>query len=225
MKVVVLGSTGAVGTELVRALIAAPRVEAVTLLVRRPHGDPTVRGSKKVAEAVVDVFDPASYRAHVAGHDSAFSTFGVGEPSKISKEEFVRVDADAVKAFAKECKAAGVGHFSSLGSVGAHRKSKVFYLRIKGQLEQSLVEMRFPRLSLFQPSMILTPTNRYGISQGILLKVYPWLDPLFPGPLAKFRGVRVEDLGRAMAQNALLEATAPVETLTWKDFRRVLRAQ
>ena len=219
MKVIVLGSTGAVGTQLTLELIRQQRVTAITLLVRRPHPDSAIASSPKVTTAQVDVFDRNIYRKYITDHEVAFSTLGVGSPSGMSKEDFVKIDLDCVRAFGSECKAAGVRHFSSLGSVGANKKSKIFYLRIKGQLEQSLIDLQFGRTSLFRPSMILTPTNRYGIAQALTLKFYPWLSPLLVGSTKQYRGIKVEDLGKAMARNALKAPSSPVETLTWPDFQ------
>jgi len=52
--------------------------------------------------------------------------------------------------------------------------SSSFYLKTKGELEDGLKALRFERLSLFHPSMIMTPTNRYGLSQGITLAIMPF---------------------------------------------------
>ena len=38
---------------------------------------------------------PASYRAHLAGHDCAICTLGVAQPPEMSRDEFVRIDQDA----------------------------------------------------------------------------------------------------------------------------------
>jgi hypothetical protein len=75
----------------------------------------------------------------------------------------------------------------------------------------------FARLSLFHPSMILTPRNRYGLSQAIILMVWPLLTPLLVGPLRKYRGVRVVDLGAAMARN-LVRPGQGEEVLDWDQI-------
>jgi hypothetical protein len=67
--------------------------------------------------------------------------------------------------------------------------------------------------------MIITPKNRYGIMQAIVLKVWPVIDGLFAGPLRKYRGIKVEELGRAMVRNAERPGKG-VEVLTWDDFKR-----
>lgn len=93
--------------------------------------------------------------------------------------------------------------FLLLSSVGASAKSRTFYLRSKGELEHELQQLGFEQVSLFRPSMILTPTNRYGVMQAITLKVWPVLSTLFFGSLRKFRGIRVRDLGTAIARRSL----------------------
>ena len=65
--------------------------------------------------------------------------------------------------------------------------------------------------------MILTPTNRYGLSQAIVLKVWPWLKFGLVGPLRPLRGIRVEVLGGAFAANCRT-AGHGVEVLEWDDF-------
>jgi uncharacterized protein YbjT (DUF2867 family) len=192
-----------------------PEVSQVTLLGRRPVADMPA----KVVQHLVDIADPATYRAHVQGKDVAICTLGVGQPTKTAKAEFLRIDRDAVLGFGRECKAAGVAHFTLLSSVGAASASRSFYLRSKGELEDGLCALGFDRLSLFQPSMILTPENRYGFSQALTLAVWPWLNPLLCGPLRKFRGIRVADLGASIAHN-LTVGRAGVERLQWDDFTK-----
>jgi uncharacterized protein YbjT (DUF2867 family) len=160
---------------------------------------------------------PAGYAPLLAGHRVAICTLGVGQPSKMSKAEFIRIDKDAVIDFAKACKQAGVKHFELLSAVGANAGSSSLYLRTKGELEQALKELDFERLSLFQPSMILTPTNRYGLSQALILALWPRLDSLLRGGWRKYRGISVATLGAAMARNVLKEQSG-LEVLQWDHF-------
>jgi len=220
-KAVVLGATGAVGAELVKNLLASSELERLTTLGRRGLDLPNVAPGKLVHE-IVDVFNPTSYEKFLAGNDTAFCTMGMGQPSKATKEEFYRVDVTAPTDFAKACKRQGIEHFSLLTAVGTNIKSSSLYLRIKGEVEKNIRELGFKRTSFFRPSMIMTPTNRYGLLQGLTLAVFPYLDHLLVGPLKAYRSIRVEDLGRAMAANAE-KLGQGVETLTWSHFQALLR--
>lgn len=215
LPIVMLGATGAVGSQCLNTLLAHPESPRLTLLGRREiSGMPADR----VSQGIIDIFAPATYASLVLGHEAAVCTLGVGEPSKMSKEDFLRIDKQAVLDFAKACKMAGVPHFSLLSSVGISSNSSSFYLRSKGELVDELKALQFERLSIFQPSMILTPSNRYGWSQGVMLKVFPLLDPLLFGTLKKYRGIKVGTLGAAMASNVFTEGEG-VEFLTWEDFQ------
>ena len=204
-----IGATGAVGGEVVRALRDDPRVGRLTLIGRR-HPD----GFDGVARVTADPLDPSTYAGALAGHDHAVCTLGVGQPSKVPLAEYGRVDRDGVLAFARACRAAGVSGFTLLGSVGADARSPSWYLRVKGELEDGLRGLGFARLGLFQPSMILTPTNRFGPLQGLLLALTPLAAPLLMGPLRVYRGIPVDALGRAIARDAVGDAPG-VRVLTW----------
>ena len=198
LSVVVLGATGAVGSHVARTCAAMSDVSKLTLLGRRMLEG--VSGDK-IRQSKIDIFDPASYEAVLPGHRSAICTLGVGQPSRMSREEFVRIDKSAVLTFAASCRRAGIEHFQILGSVGADSRSRSFYLRTKGELEDGLRNLAFERLSLFRPSMILTPTNRYGMTQALTLLIWPRLKPVLRGRLRKYRGIEVERLGKAIALN------------------------
>lgn len=214
-----IGSTGAVGGHVARCLSELDSVKALTLLGRRTT--PNLDGAN-VVQHIVDVTEPSSYADLIADHDVAVCTLGVGDPSKVDKESFVRIDKRAVLDFAAACSEADVRHFELLSSVGVGSGSRSFYLRTKGELEDGLRALEFRRLSLFHPSMILTPTNRYGLSQAITLKAWPWLKPVLRGSMRKLRGIEVHTLGEAMAQNVLTDGSGE-ETLEWDDFVRLAR--
>jgi uncharacterized protein YbjT (DUF2867 family) len=219
-KILLFGATGAVGGEALKALLGLPGVGHVTVLGRRTVEVPFA--GAKLVQAVVDLADPSSYAGYLTGPSHAVCALGLGQPSKVSREEFVRVDLDLVLGIARACREAGVAGFSMLSALGADARSLFFYPRVKGRLEEGLRQLNFERLWLFRPSMILTPTNRYDWTQGFLLKVWPRLNPLLIGPLTKARGVRVEALGRALALSALAEGEPGTRILHWADFERFL---
>jgi uncharacterized protein YbjT (DUF2867 family) len=223
LRVVLLGATGAVGRNVLAETLRSPAFASVTTIGRRPvEGVEAADAAGKLTQHVVDLADPASYRDRIAGHTTAICTLGVGEPTKSTPEEVWKVEIDYVMGFAAACKEVGVRHFSLMTSVGANPRSRFAYVRLKGEQEERVKALGFERTSLFRPSMLLTPQNRYGTSQAILLALWPRLHPLFAGPLRPYRGIRVEELGTAMVRNAARSAPPGVEVLEWDDFRRLL---
>lgn len=215
-----LGATGAVGSEALRTLLSIPQVRKISTFGRSKI--PSISDTR-VSQHRIDISAPEEYAGLINNHDIAICTLGVGQPSKVSKDDFVKIDKTAVLNFAKICKEAGVKHFELLASVGISSKSRSFYLRIKGELVDELRALNFERLSIFMPSMIITPNNRYGFSQATLLFIWPLINPLLLGTLKKYRGVKVEILGEAMANNIMIERKG-YEELLWEDFQEIKSA-
>ncbi len=71
--------------------------------------------------------------------------------------------------------------------------------------------------------MILTPTNRYGWSQALLLKLWPLVSLLLIGSLSQFKGIGVEELGSSMAISAVTDEEPGEKTLCWKEFKDLTR--
>ena len=220
LSIVMLGASVAVGTEALNTLLQLKNSQQITLLGRTPIPNIHV---DYVQQYKINISDSSTYKNYLQGHTTAICTLGVGEPSKVSKETFVKIDKTAVIDFAIACKTAGIKHFELLASVGINPKSSSFYLRTKGELVEALKALNFQRLSIFQPSMILTPTNRYGITQAITLKVWPLLKPLLIGRLTKYRGISVNVLGQAMAKNIFIEGTG-YEIVHWDKFYSIIKA-
>jgi len=186
LSIVMLGATGAVGGEALKTILTFSDVEKVSILGRRPVENieaPYIHQHK------VDIFEPSSYNELLSGHDIAICTLGVGQPSKMSKEQFLKIDKIAVLDFAKACKAADVKHFELLSSVGISAESSNYFLKAKGELVEELKA----------------------------LTVWPVISPLLLGGLKKYRGIKVEQLGGAIARN-VLTAGSGFEEHFWEDF-------
>lgn len=218
LSIVFIGATGAVGSVVFHRFLHSPDVDKLLTLGRRivdlketPAG---------LEQKIIDIHNPAGYSEYVSGYDTAVCTLGVGEPTKMSKEDFIAIDKTAVLNFAKICKANGVKHFHLLSSIGTDSKSVNYYMRTKGELNEELGKLDFERLSIYQPSMIMTPHNRYGITQGIALKVWPKLDYVLHGGYRRFRGIKADMLGKAIANNVFTKKTG-IEYLQYDDFLKL----
>ena len=107
LSVVMMGATGAVGGCTLKELLNMPQLERLSLLGRRSL--PDISGDN-IQQKEIDIFDANSYVEYLPGHNIAICTLGVGQPSKINKEEFIKIDKTAVLDFARACKNAGVQH-------------------------------------------------------------------------------------------------------------------
>jgi len=221
LSAVVMGATGAVGTEVVRSLLGSKTVEKVSTVGRRKIADAPLSSYSQLQQYNVDVFDVSSYESLLAGHQAAICTLGVGQPSKMDAKEVHRIDVECVVQFAAACKRQGVRHFSLMTAVDANISSKIKYIRNKGEVEKLVKEIGFERTSFFRPSLLVTPENRYDWKQGLILKSFPKIDGLLIGSLKRYRSIRVSELGMAIARNAEKEGRG-TEILQWPEFMALL---
>lgn len=167
MKALIIGATGATGKDLVTLLLNDNAYTEVHCFVRKP----LALTHPKLHAHVVDFETPEAWADLVRG-DVAFSCLGTTLAIAGSKEAQWRVDYDYQYAFAQQCKANGVPTFVLVSAAGATAESKLFYNRMKGQLEDAMKALEFTRLLIFQPSVLVRKgSDRKGEQFGLKMIV------------------------------------------------------
>lgn len=149
MKALVIGATGATGKDLVNKLLEDKDFEEVHAFVRRPMNIE----NDKLKSHVVDFENPEEWQNLVKG-DVAFSCLGTTLKDAGSKDAQRKVDYDYQYNFAKTAKENNVEDYVLVSAYGANPKSKIFYSRMKGELEQAVKDLHFNKITIFQPGML-----------------------------------------------------------------------
>ena len=136
MNALVIGATGAVGKDLVDQLLKDDAFERVTAFVRRPLGieDP------KLTAHVID-FDHPEQWSHLLQGDVLFSCLGTTIKAAGSQANQWKVDYTYQYEAAKAARENGVDTYALVSSVSATPKSKIFYTRMKGELEEAVKQL------------------------------------------------------------------------------------
>ncbi|EJU30915.1 NAD(P)H-binding protein [Selenomonas sp. CM52] len=163
MKAVLIGATGAVGKDLLQALLEDARYTEVVAFARRALGVQ----HEKLREHTIDFDAPATWQELVKG-DVLFSTLGTSLKQAGSKEAQRHIDYDYQLTFAKAARANGVKSLVLLSSIGANSKSSIFYLRLKGELDDAVQCLGFDSLSIVRPpSLIRAKSKRFGETASV----------------------------------------------------------
>ena len=186
MKALIIGATGATGKDLLSQLLADDTYAEVHCFVRKP----LALTHPKLHAHVVD-FDTPEAWADLLHGDVAFSCLGTTLAVAGSKDAQWRVDYDYQYAFAEHCKNNGVPTFVLVSAAGAKAQSKLFYNRMKGALEEAVKKLNFPRLLIFQPS-ILIRSNSDRSGENFTVKAFKFLNKL--GILKRYRPMPTEVL-------------------------------
>ena len=150
MKALIIGATGATGSDLLELLLADSKTESVEIFVRR---SPEIKHDKLTVH-LIDFDKPEQWSHRVKG-DILFSCLGTTLKDAGSKAAQWKVDHDYQYLFAKAAKENGVGSCMLVSSVNASAKSPIFYARMKGELEEDVRKLGFPRLIIFRPPSLI----------------------------------------------------------------------
>jgi uncharacterized protein YbjT (DUF2867 family) len=119
-----------------------------------------------------------------------------------SKEAFYKVDYLYVVKLAALTAGNFAAQFLVVSAMGADPASRIYYNRVKGEMEQAVRQTPFRAIHIFRPSLLLgnRAEKRLGEQIGaVLLNV---LRPLMVGPLRKYQPVEAATVARAMLRAA-----------------------
>ncbi|PWW25286.1 NAD(P)H-binding protein [Chryseobacterium sp. AG844] len=149
MKALVIGATGATGKDLVNQLLNDKEFDEVDIFVRKPVDIQ----NDKLKVHVVNFEKPEEWKNMVKG-DVAFSCLGTTLKDAGSKEAQKKVDFDYQYEFAKAAKENEVEDYILVSAYGANPQSKIFYSKMKGELEEAVKQLHFNKITIFKPGML-----------------------------------------------------------------------
>lgn len=190
MHALIIGATGATGSALLTQLLSDEKFSQVSIFVRKPVA---VKHEKLIVH-VIDFDKINDYRDSIHG-DVLFCCLGTTAQVAGSPDAQWKIEYDYPYQFAQCAKANGVPQFVLVSARFANPNSKMFYTRLKGQIEDAIINLNFPSLSIVRPPSLIRPnTDRF--SETIAIKVFNGLDRL--GLMRAMRPIHVDVLAKVM---------------------------
>ncbi len=187
------GASGLTGGYVLDALLGAADFSRVIAVTRRP----LPREHTRLANRIVQ-FDRMETQLQGVTCDVALCCLGTTIARAGSRENFREVDVDYVVAFARTARAARAQRFVVMSSVGADPRSRSFYLRTKGEMEEELEALGFPSLDILQPGLLLGWRHEMRPLELAAMAFMPLVNPLLVGKRAAFRGISARKVAAAM---------------------------
>lgn len=197
MKAIVIGATGATGKSLLPLLATSSEVESIDCFGRR-HPDFT---HQKLNSHQIDFSQPDDWRDKVQG-DVLFACLGTTLKAAGSKEAQWAIDYEANLEFAKVARQNGVNALVLVSASGANSASRLFYQRMKGELEQAIIALNFPHLIIFRSPLLIRP-NSDRLGEKIAEQILHGFNRI--GLMKSQRPLAVEKLAQVMLKAALLQ--------------------
>ena len=189
----VFGSSGLVGGHLLNQLIENDDYNKIKIFVRLEpeNNDPKVEIIK------TDFNNLENHKEDIKG-DDCFFCIGTTKQNSPDKNEYRRVELDVPKQIAQIAKSNSVNSFIFVSSGYADPKSSGDYLKFKGEVEEELKRLNFPKLGIMRPSFLLGNRKEKRVGEKIGIFVFKLLSPLFLGPLKKMKPIHSETVAKAM---------------------------
>ena len=204
----VAGATGLVGREVLAALLTDKRYSAIHSVGRRP----AAVQHAKLTSHIVDMGVLASL-AGIGHVDDVFIALGTTIKTAGSQAAFRAVDFDAVVAVARAARKLGATRLGVVSAMGADAQSRVFYSRVKGEMEDAVSKLGYTTLVLARPALLdgdrealaqtTRPAERLSLAAMTLLK------PLIS---ANYRAITATKVARALV-SAINSSGAGVRVL------------
>jgi uncharacterized protein YbjT (DUF2867 family) len=194
MKLLLVGATGLVGRHVLDLALADARVDRVVVLARRP-----LSPHPKMRALTVD-FDHLPESADWWQADAVICTLGTTMRVAGSQAAFRRVDHDYPLAVARLAHRSGTPTYVLNSALGADPASRIFYNRVKGEVERALAGIGFTSLTCVRPGLIGGSRDEFRFGERMMALALGAAGPLLP---PKWRVNPAPRIARALLDAAI----------------------
>jgi uncharacterized protein YbjT (DUF2867 family) len=192
---ILFGATGAVGKEVLNLLLSDHRYEKIIAFSRKviPIEHPKL-------EVILDSLTNLDSLENQINGDDLFCCLGTTSRKAGSRDAFKQVDLKMPTDLARIASTNNIEGFIVISSIGAGKKGRGFYLDVKSEMEDSVIQYAFKRLAIVRPSLLLSKRDEFRFSEesGKLLNTL--LGWAMVGNFKKYKGIYTSDVARAMIE-------------------------
>jgi len=176
-EITLFGSTGLIGGLLLKLLINDSDYKKIKVISRKSFS----LNHEKIIHKTIDFSDYKSLSKSVQNSKIVFAAIGTTQ-SKVNgdNKEYRKIDFDIIYNIAKACKENKVENFLFVSSSGANSNSNSFYLKLKGEIEKSILDLNLKSTSIFRPSLLLGKRKEKRLGEKIAQIIMPFFSFLMP---------------------------------------------
>ncbi|QYA24790.1 NAD(P)H-binding protein [Gramella sp. MT6] len=190
---IILGATGLTGGLLLDKLIQDDRYQKILVFtrnhVRQKH--------EKIEEYLIDLFELDQFQ-NLFKADEVYCCVGTTKQKTPDKEKYRKVDFCIPATAAKLSKKNKINTFQVISAMGADQNSRIFYNRVKGEMEGAVMEQKISKTYILQPSLIGGEREESRPLEYIWKKIMNVGDHLLVGKLQKYRTIHPATIADAM---------------------------
>jgi len=190
---IILGATGLTGNILLQKLIEDERYESIKLFSRsKIEGLPN-----KVIQFIGDLLNLEAFETDFTA-DEVYCCIGTTTKKTPNKTLYKKIDYGIPVTAATLAKKNNIPTFVVISAMGAHKNSKVFYNKTKGEMEDAVLAQNIKNTFVLRPSLIGGDRQEQRLLEKIGLAIFKVIEPLFIGKLKQYKIIDAETIAKAM---------------------------
>ncbi|WP_297707571.1 NAD(P)H-binding protein [uncultured Eudoraea sp.] len=190
---IILGATGLTGSLLLQMLLKDNRYKKIKLFSRKTVGIK----HDKLQEHLIDLLKLSDHVSDFLA-DEVFCCIGTTKAKTPDIDLYKKIDYGIPLNAAELCKKNRIGTFVVISALGASAESKVFYNKLKGQMENVVVSMGIPKTHILQPSLIAGYREEKRPGEWLAKKAFIVFNNILTGPFRKYRSIHPQTIARCM---------------------------
>ena len=190
---IILGATGLTGGLLLQLLLNDQRYGSIKLFSRSSSGIV----HPKLEEFLGDLISLETFKDDFIA-DEVFCCIGTTKSKTPDKELYKKIDYGIPKKAAGLCKENKIDTLIIISALGANSKSNIFYNRVKGEMEDAVLQLQIPKTHILQPSLIAGKREEKRIGEWIFKQLMKVANFALAGPLNKYKSIHPEIIAKAM---------------------------
>lgn len=194
---IILGATGLTGSLLLQLLLQDSRYEKIKVFSRKSIG----QSSNKVEEFIGDIIDLENFSTDFVA-DEVFCCVGTTKAKTPDQNMYYKIDYGIPVKATKLCHSNGIKTILIVSALGSNAQSKVFYNRVKGEMEDAVLNMNIPHTYIMQPSLISGDRKERRLGELVAKQIFKVLNFILIGPLKKYQSINPKEIALAMIKLA-----------------------
>jgi uncharacterized protein YbjT (DUF2867 family) len=212
--VVLVGATGLIGNALLHELMQETKVAEIRIFVRRKiDGLPG-----KVKQIITDFQDLTLLKEQVIG-DVIYCCVGTTRKKTPDLTDYRNIDFGINIGMAKLAKENGISTAHLISAMGASTTSRIFYSKLKGEIEEGLKGLQFPNCYIYQPSMLIGTRSESRPLEFVAQKLMLLFEGLRLLPKNEYHSIHAETIAKSMIKTLGNE----VEGLHIQRYQEMIR--
>ena len=190
---IIIGATGLTGSLLLNNLLNDDRYKTIKLFSRNSCNIK----NDKIKEHLMDLLELEKHQ-HLFIADEVFCCIGTTKAKTPNEAQYLKIDYGIPVALANLCCKMNIETLLVISALGANKKSRIFYNRTKGRMEEDVLKERIKKTYILQPSLIRGNRKEKRFGEKVAKIFMSVLNPFLVGKLKKYKSIHPQTIVNAM---------------------------